>query len=60
MKKFLLYVFLGLALFVAALTYVLYTEGAFDTYEPVEQSELEPFMKCEAGKCAAGKCGESK
>lgn len=57
MKKFLLYVLLALAIFAAVLTYILYSEGAFDTYEPVKQSELEPFMKCEAGKCAPGKCG---
>ena len=37
--------------------YILYTEGAFDRYEPVKQSDLEPFMKCESGKCAPGKCG---
>ena len=60
MKKFLLYVLLALAIFAAALTYILYSEGAFDTYEPVKQSELEPFMKCEAGKCAPGKCGGGK
>ena len=60
MKKFLLYVFLALAIFAAILTYILYSEGAFDTYEPVKQSELEPFMKCEAGKCAPGKCGGNK
>ena len=57
MKKFLLYVLLALAIFAAILTYILYSEGAFDKQEPTKQSDLEPFMKCEAGKCAAGKCG---
>ena len=57
MKKILLYVFLALAILAAVLTYILYSEGAFDTYEPAKESDLEPFMKCEAGKCAAGKCG---
>ena len=60
MKKFLIYVFLALAIFAAILTYILYSEGAFQTYEPTKQSDLEPFMKCEAGKCAAGKCGGNK
>jgi len=55
MKKFILYTLLVLAVLAAFLTYVLYTEGAFDTHPP--KSELEPFMKCEAGKCAPGKCG---
>jgi hypothetical protein len=57
MKKLVLYVLLTLAVLAAILTYVLYTEGAFETYEPTKQSDLEPFMKCEAGKCAPGKCG---
>jgi hypothetical protein len=48
---------LALAIFAAILTYILYSEGAFQTQEPTKQSDLEPFMKCEAGKCAAGKCG---
>ncbi|WP_373031773.1 hypothetical protein [Sulfurovum sp.] len=56
MKKFLLYVFLGLAILAGILAYVLYSEGAFQTYEPTKESDLKPFMKCEAGKCAAGKC----
>lgn len=60
MKKFLLYVLLALAILAAILAYVLYSEGAFQTYEPTKQSDLEPFMKCEAGKCAPGKCGSSK
>jgi hypothetical protein len=57
MKKLILYILLTLAVLAALLTYVLYSEGAFDTYEPTKQSDLEPFMKCEAGKCAPGKCG---
>jgi len=57
MKKFLLYVLLGLAIFAAILTYILYSEGAFQTQEPVKESDLKPFMKCEAGKCGSGKCG---
>ncbi|MGB5506018.1 MAG: hypothetical protein WBM70_04935 [Sulfurovum sp.] len=60
MKKFLLYVFLALAILTAILAYILYSEGAFETYEPTKQSDLEPFMKCEAGKCAPGKCGGNK
>lgn len=56
MKKFLLYVFLALAIFAAILTYILYSEGAIDKQEPTKQSDLEPFMKCEAGKCSSGKC----
>ncbi len=57
MKKFFLYLLLILAVLGAIFVYVLYTEGVFDTVEPAEQTEMEPFMKCEAGKCAAGKCG---
>lgn len=57
MKKFFLYLALTLAVLGAIFAYVLYTEGVFDTAEPATQTELEPFMKCEAGKCAAGKCG---
>ena len=60
MKKILLYVFLVLAILAAILAYILYSEGAFDTYEPTKQSDMEPFMKCEAGKCAAGKCGANE
>lgn len=56
MKKFLLYLFLVLAVLSALFAYILYTEGAFKTYEPAEKSNLEPFMKCEAGKCSSGKC----
>jgi len=40
-------------------SYVLYTEGAFDTKEDLPK--LEPFeMKCESGKCGVGKCGGTK
>ena len=60
MKKFFLYVFLALAIFAAILTYILYSEGAFQTQEPVKESDLKPFMKCEAGKCAAGKCAANQ
>ena len=60
MKKLLLYVFLVLAIFAAILTYILYSEGAFQKYEPTKESDLQPFMKCEAGKCAQGKCGGNK
>lgn len=61
MKKFFLYVLLVLAILAAIFTYVLYTEGAFQTQEPVKESDVKPFtMKCEAGKCAAGKCGGNK
>ena len=57
MKKFFLYVFLALAIFAAIFTYILYTEGVFQTQEPVKETDLKPFMKCEAGKCGEGKCG---
>ena len=60
MKKFLLYLFLVLGILAATFTFILYTEGAFQTQEPTKQSDLEPFMKCEAGKCAAGKCGTNQ
>ncbi len=56
MKKFLLYTLLVLAILAAIFTYILYSEGFFDTLQDTPQGELEPFqMKCEAGKCAAGK-----
>ena len=55
MKKFFLYVSLVLAVLAAVFTYILYSEGAFETYEPATQSDLKPFMKCEAGKCGSGK-----
>lgn len=55
MKKFFLYVFLTLAILAAIFTYILYSEGAFETLEPAQKSDLKPFMKCEAGKCGSGK-----
>jgi len=57
MKKFFLYLLLILAVLGAIFVYVLYTEGFFESAPAAEQTELEPFMKCEAGKCGAGKCG---
>lgn len=57
MKKVLLYTLAIFVILAAILTYILYSEGAFDTYDSAEQGKIEPFMKCEAGKCAAGKCG---
>ena len=57
MKKFLLYAVAILIILAALFTYILYTEGAFETYDATKQEKIEPFMKCEAGKCAAGKCG---
>lgn len=56
MKKFLLYLMLTLGLLAGIFAYILYTEGVFETQEPVKENKLEPFMKCEAGKCAPGKC----
>jgi len=55
MQKFFLYVFLALAILAAIFTYILYSEGAFETLEPTQKSELKPFMKCESGKCDSGK-----
>jgi len=62
MKKFLLYTLLILAVLSAVFAYLLYTEGAFETSEPVKETTAKPFetMKCEAGKCAVGKCGAAK
>lgn len=60
MKKFFLYLLLLLAVLGAVFAYVLYTEGAFDSAEPAGKTDMEPFMKCEAGKCAAGKCAAGK
>ncbi|WP_309496965.1 hypothetical protein [Sulfurovum sp.] len=57
MKKFLLYTLAIFTILAAILIYILYSEGAFDTYSSTEQEKIEPFMKCEAGKCAPGKCG---
>lgn len=58
MKKFILYTLAVLAVLAAIFTYILYTEGAFDTAPAT--TKMEPFMKCEAGKCAAGKCAAGK
>jgi len=55
MKKFFLYVLLALAILASIFTYILYSEGAFETLEPAEKSDLKPFMKCESGKCGSGK-----
>ena len=57
MKKFFLYVSLALAILAAIFAYILYSEGAFETLEPAQKSDLKPFMemKCEAGKCGSGK-----
>ena len=55
MKKALLYIVAIFTILAAILTYILYSEGAFDAPPPKEK--IEPFMKCEAGKCAVGKCG---
>jgi len=61
MKKFLITLFAVLAILAAIFTYILYSEGFFDTLQDTPQGELEPFqMKCEAGKCSAGKCASGK
>ncbi len=61
MKKFLLYTLLILAVLSAIFAYILYTEGAFKTHEPVKETTAKPFeMKCEAVKFGAGKCGSAK
>ncbi len=62
MKKFFLYVFLALAILAAIFTYILYSEGAFDTLEPAKKSDLKTFpgMKCSEGNCGTGKCGTGK
>jgi uncharacterized ion transporter superfamily protein YfcC len=61
MKKFIITLISVLVVLAALFTYVLYTEGVFDTLQDTPQSELEPFqMKCEAGKCSAGKCASGK
>ena len=61
MKKFFISVFAIVTVLGLLFTYILYTEGAFESAP--EASEVKPFgaaMKCEAGKCAAGKCGGGK
>jgi len=47
MKKFLLYLFLSLGILAAIFTYILYTEGAFQTHEYVKKSDLKPFISVE-------------
>jgi len=61
MKKFFISVFAIVTVLGLLLTYLLYTEGAFESAP--KASEAKPFgaaMKCEAGKCAAGKCSGGK
>ncbi len=59
MKKFLLSLFAVFAVLGGIFTYILYSEGAFET--KLESDHYKPFeMKCEAGKCGAGKCGGAK
>ncbi|CAA6809541.1 MAG: Unknown protein [uncultured Sulfurovum sp.] len=60
MKKFLLYLFAVVLLIAAVFTYLLYQEGVFDEPVTTKSAEMEPFMKCEAGKCAVGKCAGAK
>jgi len=62
MKKFLLWLFAICIILGAIFTYILYSEGAFET-QLNHEGDLKPFptMKCESGKCGgAGKCGEAK
>ena len=50
MKKFILSLLAILVVLGAIFTYVLYSEGAFET--KLESEHYKPFeMKCEAGKC---------
>jgi hypothetical protein len=59
MKKFFLILSLILIIVGAIFTYILYTEGAFET--KLESEHYKPFeMKCEAGKCSTGKCAGAK
>ena len=61
MKKFFISAFAIVTVLGLLFTYVLYTEGAFESAP--KASEAKPFaatMKCEAGKCATGKCGGAK
>ena len=61
MKKFLLWLSFFLILLGAGFTYILYSEGFFET-QLNHEGDLKPFsaMKCEAGKCGGGKCSSSK
>ena len=61
MKKFFISVFAIVAVLALLFTYILYTEGVFESAP--KASEVKPFaatMKCEAGKCATGKCAGGK
>ena len=59
MKKFFLSIFALIIVLGAVFTYVLYSEGAFET--KLESDHYKPFeMKCEAGKCGGGKCATAK
>ena len=59
MKKFILSLLSIIVVLGAIFTYVLYTEGAFET--ELKSEHYKPFeMKCEAGKCATGKCAGGK
>ncbi|RLA58754.1 MAG: hypothetical protein DRQ78_11520 [Epsilonproteobacteria bacterium] len=61
MKKFLVYVFLVLAVLATIFTAILYSEGFFDGRVETDKSDIKPFiMKCESGKCAVGKCAGGK
>jgi len=57
MKKFFFYIFLVLIVLGSIFTYILYTQGAFETKKTVVKTDAKSFMKCEAGKCGTGKCG---
>ena len=61
MKKFFLYILILVTVLGAIFTYILYTEGAFETVENMQEVELKPFptMKCESGKCREGRCGSN-
>ena len=57
MKKFFMYLSVVLVLLGTIFTYILYSEGAFDTTSTQVLNTAETSMKCESGKCATGKCG---
>ncbi len=61
MKKFFISVFAIVTILGLLFTYILYTEGAFESAP--KASEAKPFgatMKCESGKCASGKCAGAR
>jgi len=61
MKKLFLTMAIILAVIAVLFTYVLYSEGYFDSPQEASRSDMAPFeMKCEAGKCASGKCASKK